>query len=148
MTSEIRTNSADAKEILLHLETCDATFYPRLSERVELADYAVKLAQNATRFEAYSDGRLIGLVAAYCNAADRNTAFVSNVSVDPKQRGQGIARKLMFACIDHVGNLYFKRLSLEVDPTALAAIRLYRGLGFSEETDQPNGTLKMCLVLG
>jgi ribosomal protein S18 acetylase RimI-like enzyme len=140
-------DTAGPEEIARHLVACDATFQPRLSDRVDLADYARKLAQNATRFEAWSDGRLIGLVAVYCNAADRGTAFVSNVSVDPGHTRQGIARLLMQSCIGHVCGLAFKRLSLEVDPAAVAAVRLYHALGFVPQIGQPAAPQRMCLDL-
>jgi ribosomal protein S18 acetylase RimI-like enzyme len=140
-------NTVGQQEIMRHLVACDATFYPRLSDRVDLADYARKLAQNAARFEAWSDGRLIGLVAVYCNAADRGTAFVSNVSVDPGHTGQGIARLLMQTCIAHIRGLAFARLSLEVDPAALPAVRLYDALGFVPQTGQSAASQRICLEL-
>jgi ribosomal protein S18 acetylase RimI-like enzyme len=140
-------DGAGAQDITRHLAACDASFHPRLSARVDLADYARKLAQNATRFEAWSDGRLIGLVAVYCNAADRGTAFVSNVSVDPEHRGQGIARLLMQTCIAHLRDLTFKRLSLEAAPAALPAMLLYEALGFVSEARQSTAPHRMCLDL-
>ena len=148
MTPRYCIDTAGPQEIMRHLVACDATFHPSLSARVDLADYARKLAQNATRFEARSDGRLIGLVAVYCNAADRGTAFVSNVSVDPGHMRQGIARLLLQTCIAHVQNLTFKRLSLEVDPAALPAMRLYQALGFVPETRQPTALLRLSLEFG
>lgn len=147
MTPRYCIDGAGAQDITRHLAACDASFHPRLSARVDLADYARKLAQNATRFEAWSDGRLIGLVAVYCNAADRGTAFVSNVSVDPEHRGQGIARLLMQTCIAHLRDLTFKRLSLEADPAALPAMRLYEALGFVPEARQSAAPHRMCLDL-
>lgn len=147
MTPRYCIDGAGPQDITRHLAACDASFHPRLSARVDLADYARKLSQNATRFEAWSDRRLIGLVAVYCNAADRGTAFVSNVSVDPEHRGQGIARLLMQTCIAHLRDLTFKRLSLEVDPAALPAVRLYQALGFLPQTRQSTAPHRMCLDL-
>lgn len=147
MTPRYCIDGAGPQDITRHLAACDASFHPRLSARVDLADYARKLSQNATRFEAWSDRRLIGLVAVYCNAADRGTAFVSNVSVDPEHRGQGIARLLMQTCIAHVRGLTFKRLALEVDPAALPAVRLYQALGFLPQTRQSTAPHRMCLDL-
>lgn len=147
MTPRYCIDGAGPQDITRHLAACDASFHPRLSARVDLADYARKLSQNATRFEAWSDRRLIGLVAVYCNAADRGTAFVSNVSVDPGHRGQGIARLLMQSCIAHVRGLTFKRLALEVDPAALPAVRLYQALGFLTQTRQTTAPHRMCLDL-
>lgn len=145
MTPSYCIDCSGQQDILAHLAACDATFYLNLSGRVDLADYARKLVQSATRFEAWSDGRLIGLVAAYCNAADRDTAFLSNVSVDPIYTRKGIARQLMQTCIAHVRSQTFKRLLLEVDPRVQPAVQLYNTLGFIPETDPSAVPQRMCL---
>jgi GNAT superfamily N-acetyltransferase len=147
VTAVYRINNAEPLEITQHLLACDVSFHPSLSSRVNLVDYALKLAQNAVRFEAWLDSRLIGLVAVYCNADDCGTAFVSNVSVDPEFTGRGIARQLMQTCIAYVQNLNFKRLSLWIDPAALPAMRLYQALGFVPETGRSPARQGMCLEL-
>ena len=61
------SNKASEAEIAEHLSRCDADFVPPLSGRVEINEYAKKIANKATRFEAWSGGMLVSLVAAYCN---------------------------------------------------------------------------------
>jgi hypothetical protein len=78
MTPIERRNQADAGAILEHLQRCDDQFTPPLSSRVNLKDYAAKLALNAERFEIFDDGKLVALVAMYLNP---DCAFISNVSV-------------------------------------------------------------------
>ncbi len=148
MTVDIRLDSAGLQEVAVHLMSCDASFHPPLSTRVDLASYAGKLVQDATRFEAWSGGRLIGLVAVYCNASDRGTAFVSNVSVDPHHRGQGVARRLMRECITHLRHLGFERAALQVDQSALSAIGLYQSMGFRAPGDAASAPLRMMMDLG
>lgn len=130
MTPDYRVDLSDAAAVLWHLTGCAASFHPPLAARVDLAAYARKLTQNAVRFEAWGNGQLIGLVAVYCNAPDRCTAFVSSVSVLPNHTKQGIARHLMQMAIDHVRSLGFTKMSLTVDPGATSGVGLYSGLGF------------------
>jgi ribosomal protein S18 acetylase RimI-like enzyme len=132
MTPQFGRDRSDAVEVLRHLKDCDAAFHPPLSLRVDLTAYAMKLATQAARFEAWQGEDLLGLVAVYCNAPDRKMAFVSNVSVRPDCAGQGIASQLMTQAIAYVRALGFAALSLEVSQDATRARRFYTGLGFAE----------------
>lgn len=127
---------SSAQEICSHLLACDGTFSPPLSTRTSIADYSAKLAAHAARCEAWEGTRLVGLVAVYCNAPDKETAFVTSVSIDPAFQRQGIARHLLGQAIDDAYKLGFRQLSLEVDKCARDALTLYAGLGFAsaEET--------------
>lgn len=132
MTLNFTVDRSDRPAILWHLHCCDASFHPPLSTRVVLDDYASKLAKSSTRFEAWADGRLVGLVAVYCNAPDSGTACVSNVSVLPESTGRGIGHRLLVNAIDHAHALGFTQMSLEVDANASSALRLYEKLGFRQ----------------
>ena len=72
---EICINQADPEQIAEHLRACDASFTPPLSGRLEISGYAQKIADKANRFEAWAEGELVGLVAAYCNVTGNPTAF-------------------------------------------------------------------------
>lgn len=74
-------NKASESEIAGHLKQCDADFVPPLSSRVEIKDYAQKIANKATRFEAWSDGTMVGLVAAYYNDHENRLVYITSVSV-------------------------------------------------------------------
>lgn len=129
-TIRFTVGQSSAAEINRHLQQADMGFTPRLSSRVSIADYAQKLHDFALCFEAWQDNELIGLVAAYCNGPEGEAAFVSSVSVLPKFQGKGIAKRLMQHCIDHVRSQAFRIIALEVDSSTVAAINLYRNLGF------------------
>ena len=103
---------------------------PPLSERLDIIEYAVRLATNATRFEAWSSNELTGLIATYCNAADRRKAFITSVSVLSQQQGKGIAADLLDRCIGHVQKLGFHRIELEVNSGNWAAVALYGTIWF------------------
>ena len=137
---------SQAADILRHLIACDRGFVPPLSERVAIPEYARRLADTAARFEAWSGGELVGLVAAYCNAPDRQDAFISNVSVLPDWRKQGVAGRLVRDCIAFIGTAGFAQILLEVDANAVGAVRLYENTGFKQMRAQ-DSSLRMCLKL-
>jgi ribosomal protein S18 acetylase RimI-like enzyme/2-polyprenyl-3-methyl-5-hydroxy-6-metoxy-1,4-benzoquinol methylase len=139
---EYRIGRASEAEIAVHLRACDDTFLPALSSRVDIGGYARKIADKAQRFEASVNGKLVGLVAAYCNMRDRGTAFITSVSVLPGFQRRGIASQLMENCITHVRMQGFARLELEVGGDNDDAIALYEKHGFTAR-NQSGVMLKM-----
>ena len=131
---EICTNRASREKIEEHLHACNASFMPLLSDRLDLSVYAEKIADKANCFEAWVEGELVGLVAAYCNDTEKRTAFITSVSVLPGWKGKGIASKLVSQCIAYVGRSGFRCIELEVGVQNSAAIRLYEKHGFLTNT--------------
>lgn len=127
---EFSLNQASEPEICEHLFECDTHFVPPLSARVEINSYARKIADRATRFEAWANGGLVGLVAVYCGDRKRLAAYVTNVSVLPGWQGRGIASRLMRRCVEHLERLGVERIDLEVNHGNVGATRLYEKLGF------------------
>jgi ribosomal protein S18 acetylase RimI-like enzyme len=125
-------DSASADQIARHLQLCDAQFTPALSSRVDIANYADRIAGRSVRFEAWSEGALVGLVAAYANDPVCRVAFVTNVSVLESWTCRGIGRRLLENCIEHVRRQGQLALRLEVADEQRPAIRLYEGLGFEK----------------
>lgn len=122
-----RSNSSDIKE---HFLSCDPKFTNWIKTRIPLVDYATKIATNAERIEAWSEDRLIGLIAVYCNAPDRAWAYITNVSVLPHFHGQRIAFQLMERCLLRGRELGFTKFKLEVQKDNEIALGLYRKLNF------------------
>ena len=103
-----------------------------MSERVALADYAKKIAENAVTFEAWDQQTLVGLVAAYLNDIGiPGIGFVTNVSVASEFRGCGIATKLLNDCHQRATQSGLRAVRLKVDKGNIAALALYRKLGYS-----------------
>ena len=123
-------NKASAREITGHLARCDADFVPPLSGRVVIEDYAQQIASKAMRFEAWSGGTLVGLVAAYCNDGEQRIAYITSVSVLKAWTGKGIAAHLIGRCIEYVAAEGFQQIRLEVASDNIPAIRLYEKSGF------------------
>lgn len=109
---------------------CDADFVPPLSLRVNILNYAEKLVESATRFEAWSAGRLVGLVAVYCNEPDLNLAFITSVSVANEVRGLGVATILLDMALDHVKATGYEIVELRVGKLNKKALQLYARAGF------------------
>jgi ribosomal protein S18 acetylase RimI-like enzyme len=141
-----RLDKASEAEIAEHLLSCDADFVPPLSGRVEINDYAKKIAGKAARFEAWSDGRLVGLVAVYCNDPEKRIAYITSVSVLRESMGRGIAKNLMKQCIARVKALGMHQVSLEVASVNMPAIGLYEKSGFvAGRTKAPFVTMALYL---
>jgi len=129
-------NQAGIAEIAAHLARCDAHFIPPLSGRVDIDDYAARIAGHAERFEAWAGKTLVGMVAAYCNDQSRHAGFITSVSVTRARSGEGIATRLLEDCIQHARRAGFTLIRLSVDRGNAAAIRLYERCGFSAEPAQ------------
>lgn len=127
---DYRRDQAGADAIVAHFLGCDAAFLADLRARTSLADYASKLQARALRFEAWSGGRLAGLLAVYHDATT-GAAYISNVSVLSEHCRQGIASHLLGACLAQARQLALREITLEVARDNLAAIALYRRHGFS-----------------
>ena len=82
------------------------------------------------RFEAWADEALVGLVAAYCNNRHDGPAFITNVSVQLRHQGQGVARKLLTNCKSYSEENFFQCIQLKVNSRNSAALSLYQDEGF------------------
>ena len=146
---EYLSNKASAVEIAVHLRTCDTDFVPPLSGRVEINDYAQKILSKASRFEAWSSGTLVGLIAAYCNDQEKRIAYITSVSVLKEWTGKGIAACLMSRCINDMKALGIWQICLEVASENTPAIRLYQKNGFVASNDNvPFVTMNLNLKNG
>ena len=142
-------DAATEAQIAEHLQLCDASFVPPLSDRTQIGPYAAKLSTRAVRFEAWCNDELIGLVAAYANVEQREM-FISNVSVLTSYRGRGIAAELLRRCVHSAGERDLDRVVLEVAASNSAARRLYYDVGFVDATPRQSDSdaiLRMTLAI-
>ncbi len=145
-TVQYSQNKASASEIDAHLAYCSANFVPHLDERVDIPQYAKKISDAAERFEAWVDGRLVGLVAVYCNNDEKKFAFMTSVSVSAEWTGFGISGKLIGASVAYAKKTGMERVRLEVASENLVAIELYRKNGFVANA-KTNSLIFMELIL-
>ena len=143
MFQETMLNTSDAKSVEQHLCECDSKFIPPLSERVNLSEYSIKLAEHADRFEFWDKTRLVGLVAAYLNALDHQVGFISSVSVCADFEGRGIGSILLKNCFEQARQKGFQILNLEVGAANTKAIDFYLKQGFAVIDTLQSGFLCM-----
>ena len=147
INSELTLNKSGAASVESHLRECDERFSPRLSARVDLADYARKLASLADRLEAWDKGRLVGLVAAYLNNRETRQGFVSSVSVCFDAEGRGVASELMRKCVQLAREKGCDSLGLEVGGGDQRTQAFYLKHGFALSGKGRSGFLRMELNL-
>lgn len=141
--ANISLNMSDASSIESHLRECEGRFSPSLSARVDLGDYARKLASLADRMEAWRGIRLVGLVAAYLNTPEAGRGFVSNVSVSADVEGTGLASELLLMCMQLARDKGCEALELEVGASDERTKTFYLRHGFALTGEGRNGFLRM-----
>lgn len=126
------------KEILNYLNENEQIFNPPLATRLDLKEYSLKLHRYATHFCAYSDRKLIGLIACYFNDEVNKTGFISSVSVNKKYHREGIFFNLMSEVIDFGRKKGFVKIKLEVRVENISVTHLYERTGFREVSSSGN----------
>jgi len=129
---EFREGSATREDIQVHLEECAGDFHPKLSQKVDIAEYSEKIRTLARTFEACSGDRLVGLVAVYMNDRVTRAGFITSVSVAGDFAGRGIASALLDLCLETARREGMRRIRLEVNGGSDGAIRIYCAIGFVE----------------
>jgi len=147
INSILTLNKSDAAAVESHLRECNERFSSPLSARVDLGDYARKLALLSDRFEAWDEGRLVGLVAAYLNNSESRQGFVSSVSVCFQAEGRGLASELMRKCIQLAREKGCDSLGLEVGERDQRTLAFYLKHGFTLSGKGRSGFLLMELKL-
>jgi ribosomal protein S18 acetylase RimI-like enzyme len=76
-------------------------------------------------------------------------AHLRMLGVSPEQRGRGVARRLVTACIALARERGKRRLTLETSPLMIAAQQLYATMGFTStgERHTPDGTVLLGYTL-
>jgi ribosomal protein S18 acetylase RimI-like enzyme len=125
------TKTATEKDIYLHLNKCNNSFVPPLNTRINIADYAKKIFNNAVTFEAWREKELIGLIAIYFNK-ETNIGFITNVSVMKEYMGSGIASNLIKMCIEYAEKFNYNEIKLEVYKDNKPAVNFYKKYNFTQ----------------
>ena len=146
-TVRFAQSTATADQIRAHLLACEQSFVPPLAGRLDIEDYAEKIARKAVTFEAWREPELAGLVAAYLNDPDGQEGFVTSVSVVESVVGRGIGAALLGTCIDAARDSGFQQMKLEVHRDNGRAIEFYQRFGFlTLDRDGDNILMRLPLV--
>jgi len=127
-----KIKTASTEEIFTFLFQSKDDFIPPLHETVNLNEYSGKISERALTFEAWDNGQMIGLVAAYFNDPEGRTGFITSINIIKDYMGKGIATKLMNMCLTYGRQNNFKEIELEVNSKNKKAIKLYEKFGFLE----------------
>ena len=106
----------------------DELLIPRLSSRVDIAEYAKKLAQRALNIFVTVEREDIGICSIYCNEAE---AFITSFAVCEEYQGMGIGMQLMRRAIHLAKSSGCSCILLDVHFTNTKAKRFYLNNGFS-----------------
>lgn len=140
---EFKINQATFQNVFMHLQLADLDFNPPLSQRVDLKKYSQKIISHASRFEAWDNQSLIGLIAIY----DGDPAYITNVSVLADWQKSGVALRLLHQCIDFLKQKKILTVDLEVSKSNSSAISLYEK-NFFREKSSTERTMIMRLNIG
>lgn len=132
MNKPVIEKSCSETRIFDFLSCVDREFIPFLSEKVNLLQYANKLAERGNNVFVVVDGHDIGHAAYYSNNLESRMAFLTSICVKPEFRGNGVAELLLEEVLRGAWNDGMKNLSLEVDERNQAAICFYRKYGFND----------------
>jgi [ribosomal protein S18]-alanine N-acetyltransferase len=70
---------------------------------------------------------IVGYIAAY---AEKDTAYIASIAVDPVFQQRGLGRRLMESVMDKLAQAGANTISLHVREDNASAIHLYQSLGF------------------
>lgn len=116
------------ERICVFLKEIDQIMIPQLSKRVDISEYAKKLACNAETVFVRNNNQDIAACSVYCNRQD---AFISSIAVKKDFRNQRVATNLLKETIIHVKGKNCLKLLLKVWDENIAAVKLYEKVGFS-----------------
>jgi ribosomal protein S18 acetylase RimI-like enzyme len=122
-----------------------------------IADIGAR-ADRATVLVALVDGVIAGsatleldsrVTPSTAEPLARDEAHLRMLGVSPEQRGRGVARRLMSACVALARERGKRRLTLETSPLMIAAQRLYTTMGFTStgERHTPDGMVLLGYTL-
>ena len=119
------------------LKECPSAFASSHEEEVgtPLPELAARLAPQPDRavLGAFDEGRLVAVVGIQREGMVKlsHKAFVWGVYVAPEARGRGVGMQVLDAALAHAASvLGVRQVNLGVNTSNLAAIALYRKLGF------------------
>jgi DNA-binding MarR family transcriptional regulator/GNAT superfamily N-acetyltransferase len=90
------------------------------------------------------DGERVGCV--FCTAADKDTAQLRLLIVEPSARGAGVGTRLVDECLRFARRAGYRRITLWTNDVLLAARRIYERAGFRCDRREPHHSFGHDLV--
>ncbi len=119
-------------EVLIEfLKAVDHEFSPKLSEQVEISDYAARLINQAILVNKKDEnGRIKGLVVIYVNEPNNPHAYIPLVAVRQEFRKMGLAKSLVQEAIQFAKES--GKTAVDIHTNNPIAYKMYRNLGFED----------------
>ena len=121
-------NNGEDRRINNFLDEVDDILIPPLSERVNIQQYAKKLAQKAETIFACLGNQDIGSCSVYCNA---EVAFISSFAIKPAYKRMKLGSNMMKRVMEYAKERMCESIQLEVNGKNLGAIAFYKKCGFA-----------------
>lgn len=122
--------SLSEEEIYVFLKKNENDHYKKLSELVDLNDYAKKLSEKALHFTLYEEEKLVGFCASYFNDYSTKVGYISGISILEGYRGLGLGGKLLNQIIKYAREKLFKEIDVQPDCNNIVLIDFFKKYGF------------------
>ncbi len=126
---EFRINTSSPQDIGSVLKASGTQFVNGITINQNFADYVDKIYVKSQRYELWSEGDLIGLLAFYRNDAAKEI-YVTSISISERHQGMGNGKYLLEKLLADNSQDQIKSVRLEVSIDNLKAINLYNSLNF------------------
>lgn len=134
-------------DVLALIESFSAEFRT-LSQRVELAAYAEKLAEHADVIVMENQNEVIGMAAMYVNDLITKTAYISLIGIRKEHQGTGCGTLLLRHCILEAQKAGMEKIRLEVDDSNINARKFYHRHGFVLERASERNSCFLVRAIG
>jgi ribosomal protein S18 acetylase RimI-like enzyme len=126
---EFRINASSPQDIGSLFKASGTEFINGIAINQNFADYVDKVFVRSQRYELWSDGDLIGLLAFYRNDAAKEI-YVTSISISEKHQGMGYGKYLLERLLADNCQGHINSVRLEVSIDNQKAINLYNSLNF------------------
>lgn len=116
------------REVIIHNPELNHSVLGRYKD---VGLYIKKLVNNARVISIHEAGKIIGVIAFYCNNLEDSVSYISLIAVDVNNRGKGIGAELIDMALLVSKKKGFQCCRLEVEKSNTKAISLYVKKGFS-----------------
>lgn len=136
---------SEAKTIREFLVTIDNVIIPKLSERVNINEYANKLSKSADLFYLLEGQKIVGNVAVYLNSKEKG--YITSFAILSQYQKMGLGKRLFSEVRKEAEKRGIKCIDLEVYEDNEKAIKFYQKQGFVTENKREKW-LKMSYIIG
>lgn len=122
----------DAVILEKHLRAFEVCF-PHLKEKVDITEFAIKLANYAENYIMLADKKPIGITCFYANDSVNFCGYITLIGIMPDIQKGGFGKQLMNFTLSKMQENGMKKVKLEVDSDNINAQGFYYHLGFASD---------------